>query len=79
MDKDKEIYILQEIEDMLKKDAIEIVDLESPGFYSIFFLVPKKDGGQRPILNLKALNRFIKHSKFKMETVDSIVKVLKRG
>jgi len=26
-----------------------------------------KEGGQRPVINLKALNRFVKHEQFKME------------
>ena len=37
----------QEIEDLLRKDVIEGIDLNSPGFYSVFFLVSKKDGGLR--------------------------------
>ena len=30
-------------------------------------LVPKKDGGQRPVINLKSLNRFVHTEHFKME------------
>ena len=46
--------ILDEVDDLLKKSAIEVVpkDQEGLGFYSTFFIVPKKDGGHRPILNL---------------------------
>ena len=65
---DREVYVLEEIQDLLKKGSIERVDPDSPGFYSVFFLVEKKDGGYRPILNLKPLNQFMKQTKFKMET-----------
>jgi hypothetical protein len=43
---------------LLGKGAIELVPpgQEGQGFYSTFFIVPKKDGGLRPILNLKPLN-----------------------
>ena len=52
---------------------------KSPGFYSTFFLVAKKDGGQRPILNLKPLNQFVKVSKFKMCTPQTVIPMLHRG
>uniref|UniRef100_A0A1X7U034 Uncharacterized protein n=1 Tax=Amphimedon queenslandica TaxID=400682 RepID=A0A1X7U034_AMPQE len=29
------------------------------GFYSSLFLVPKKDGGKRPVINLKHLNAYV--------------------
>ena len=34
---------------------------------SQLFLVPKKDGGQRPVINLRALNKYIQVDHFKME------------
>ena len=36
-------------------------------FFSQIFLVKKKEGGQRPIMNLKCLNSFVKTKHFKME------------
>jgi hypothetical protein len=33
----------------------------------MFFLVPKKDGGQTPVINLKNLNVFLRYEYFKME------------
>ena len=62
-----------EIKELVKKNAIEAVsDLEN-GFYSQVFVVPKKDGGWCPIINLKKLNRYLRISNFKIENI-SIVK-----
>ena len=49
------------------------------GFYSIFFLVDKKGGGVRPILNLKPLNKYIIKRTFKMENLRSIKRAVKPG
>ena len=49
------------------------------GVYSVLFLVPKKDGGQRPVINLKALNQFVQAHHFKMEGIHSLKEVLKPG
>ncbi|KAI2662299.1 Transposon Ty3-G Gag-Pol polyprotein [Labeo rohita] len=62
-------------ETLLKKEAIEVVpphDRES-GFYSRYFIVPRKDGGLRPILGLCQLNRSVMRLKFKMLTVKQVV------
>ena len=73
--------ILDEVDDLLKKSAIEVVpkDQEGLGFYNTFFIVPKKDGGHRPILNLKPLNVYLKNQHFKMETLRSIIQALEQG
>ncbi|KAL0161741.1 hypothetical protein M9458_045466, partial [Cirrhinus mrigala] len=65
----------QEVETLLRKEAIEVVppqDRES-GFYSRYFIVPKKDGGLRPIIDLRRLNRSVMKLKFKMLTVKQVV------
>lgn len=61
------------LQELLEKRAVErVTDLNSPGFYSRLFLVPKKDGSLRPIIDLSALNSFLEVPSFKMETVSSI-------
>ncbi|MCG8624878.1 MAG: hypothetical protein MJE68_23125, partial [Proteobacteria bacterium] len=40
---------------------------EGRGFVSNVFPVPKKDGGQRPAINLKKLNEYVHTEHFKME------------
>ncbi|XP_041425389.1 uncharacterized protein LOC121395599 [Xenopus laevis] len=44
------------------------------GFYSNLFLVPKKDGSFRPVLDLKFLNKYIRSVRFKMETLRSVIR-----
>jgi hypothetical protein len=77
----KNICILKEITELLEKRAIELVpkSQEGLGFYSTFFLVPKKDGGLRPILNLRNLNVHLSVPHFKMETFRKIKQALKTG
>ena len=65
------------VAEMLEKDAIEPVLDGSPGFYSSMFLVPKRTGGFRPIINLKNLS--VVKEKFKMETQRAIRKALHQG
>ncbi len=59
-----------EVAVLLAKDAIEPVppaEMKS-GFYSPYFIVPKKGGGLRPILDLRVLNRALHKLPFKMLT-----------
>ena len=66
----------EEIAVLLAKDAIEPVppaEMKS-GFYSPYFIVPKKNGGCRPILDLRTLNRSLHGMPFKMLTQKHILK-----
>ncbi|KAI2647410.1 Transposon Ty3-G Gag-Pol polyprotein [Labeo rohita] len=65
----------QEVETLLRKEAIEVVppQVRESGFYSWYFIVPKKDGGLRPIIDLRRLNRSVMKLKFKMLTVKQVV------
>ncbi len=59
-----------EVAVLLAKDAIEPVppaEMKSE-FYSPYFIVPKKDGGLRPILDLRVLNRALHKLPFRMLT-----------
>ena len=54
---------------LLEKQAVERVqDPHSPGFYSRLFLVQKKSGSWRPVIDLKMFNTFLLKPTFKMET-----------
>jgi len=47
------------------------------GFYPMF-VVPKKDGGERSVINLKYLNKHKKSEHFKMEGILTVKALLKR-
>ncbi len=59
----------------LRKGAIEEVhpSQTESSFYSWYFVVPKKDGGLRPILDSRHFNLALRTSKFKILTVKSIL------
>jgi hypothetical protein len=72
---DKKFRLLsEEVQSLLLKRVIEEIPLtqSTPGFYSRLFLVPKKTGGMRPVIDLSILNSYISVPHFKMETNRSI-------
>ena len=66
------------LQSMLDKQAIREIPVspETPGFYSLIFLVAKESGGWRPILNLKAFNKFVVPPSFRMETLRTVMDCL---
>jgi hypothetical protein len=73
--------LTQELSALLDKGAIEPVDplLQPGGFYSTYFLLAKKDGGLRPILDLRGLNRFLKILRFHMLSTAEVLRTVARG
>ena len=72
-------YLTEEIKSMLEKRAIARVGSheQRTGFYSTYFLVPKKDGGLCPILDL--LNAYLKSLPFKMLHTKHILGAIEPG
>ena len=66
---------------MLRKCAVVpvLLDQERGTFFSTYFIVPKKNGGLCPIVNLKFFNKAVTKRRFKMETLHSIMTVLSPG
>ena len=68
------------LQSMLDKHAIREIPMspETPGFYSPIFLVAKESGRWRPILNVKAFNKFVVPPSFWMETLRTVMDCLGR-
>ncbi|XP_073668191.1 uncharacterized protein [Paramisgurnus dabryanus] len=76
-----ESILYQEICNLLAKQAIESVPMQEreSGFYSRYFVVPKKDGGLRPILDLRQINKALHKRAFKMTTLKQILAHIRPG
>ncbi len=77
----KASVLQQELSSLLQKGAIEEIpqsDIEQ-GFFNRYFLVPKRDGGLRPILDLLRLNFSLYKRKFKMLTMKTIMSQIQGG
>ena len=64
---------------MIRKKAISQTSSTNILHVSNIFPRPKKDGGTRTIINLKNLNKFIPYEHFKMESLENIKHLLKKG
>ena len=65
--------------DLLFKKAISESKSESGEFISNIFVVEKKNGKFRPVINLRGLNEFIQYHHFKMETLETVLSAVKRN
>ena len=62
--------------ELLNKEATVTSSLSLQGFVS---LVHKKGGGKRPVINLRALNQFVRQEHFKMEGLHLLQGLLLQG
>ncbi len=78
----KEAHVLRsEVMNLLAKRTVETVPpaQSESGFYTHYFLVPKKDGGLRPILDLRHLNHALMKRSFRMTTLKQILSQIRTG
>ena len=68
-----------EVTELLSKGAIVETQLTPHSFISHIFLVEKKDGGQRPVINLKGLNQLVSVEHFKMKVLHLLPGLLQSG
>ncbi len=70
-----------EIDSLLLKRAIRVVPIEESqqGFYSRYFLIPKKGGSLCPILDLRVLNSHLRKYTFRMLTVKVLCQSIRPG
>lgn len=78
---EKRTILLAYIESLLAQGAVIPVPVsqQGMGMYSPLFLVQKKSGAWRPVIDLTHLNRFIKKERFKMETLSTIQQSVQPG
>ena len=71
--------ITDEVEKLIRKQAIALVAPVAAQFLSHVFTVPKKDGSQRLVVNLRPLNHFVQKHHFKMEGAGMLRDLLQRN
>lgn len=74
-----EQIVQKEITTLLSKGVIQYSSHEQGEFISTIFLRPKPDGSFRMILNLKQFNQSVEYHHFKMDTLETVVKLVKPG
>jgi len=73
----EQIIIEEESSKLLRKGVITEASHCRREYISTTFARPKKDGGHRLILNLKQLNAYVEYHHFKMDTLQSAVRLMK--
>lgn len=68
-----------EIKKLLSKQVISQVEYNPNQFISGIFLRPKTDGTHRLILNLKKFNEVVTHHHFKMDSLNTIIKLMTKN
>ena len=74
----EESVIDLEVEKLLSKKVIEPTGHSHGEIISDVFVRGKKDGGHRMILNLKNLNQYANKLHFKMDTLNTIIKLVEK-
>ena len=79
MSEQQSLLLDQEISELLEKRAIQKAETAQKEFLSKTFLVGKKDGENRWVINLKKFNAFIPYEHFKMEGLHCLKFLLEKN
>ena len=77
--KEEKIIVQEEVEKLLGKQVIKVVNDMHGQLVSNVFLRGKKDGSWRMILNLKDFNKHVENIHFKMETLANAINLMKKN
>ena len=74
-DEEKKLIDL-EVQKLLQKGALRRASFDPRQFISNLFIIPKKCGDLRPVINLKPVNEFVQYHHFKMEGLNTLLDLL---
>ena len=69
----------EEIQTLVQKQAVQEVPVTTKGYDSNMFMVSKKDGGQRPVINLKSRNKYVKSEHLRMEGLHTVKALIQKS
>ncbi len=71
----------EEISSLMRKGVIRVIPTREShiGFYSRYFVIPKRGGGLHPILDLRVLNKHLRKYKFKMLSLRTLCQSIRHG
>ena len=72
-------FIDSEVKNLLSLGALKTISFSTENFYSRLFLVPKKEGTFRPVIDLSRLNKFVENFHFQTESISCLKTLLKMG
>ena len=65
---------------LIQQELVQFQNFWNPTqIYSNLFLVPKRDKSQRPVINLKVLNKFVQTQHIKMEEIHPLKELVRPG
>lgn len=75
---EQNLLMQAEVRALVENGAVQVCNPQLQGtFYSTLFLVPKKGGQMRPVINLKKLNEWVAPQHFKMEGMGTLRELLR--
>ena len=69
----------EQVQELLQKGAIVKTEFSSDKFISNIFLVQKKNGKLRPVINLKKLNQYVEYHHFKQENLKIVLDLVQKN
>ena len=78
-DPSKQTALLQMVNQLVQKKCVRKMSPTEQGFFSRVFLVPKRSGGWRLVIDLSVLNGFLSEVSFEMDTLAKVKAATQQG